>query len=116
MEDVFIVITIFGSVFGVFYLHYFTRNRERMALIEKGADASIFFTKKEKSNTPIWKVLTLNLALLLMGVGIGIITGTILGEYSIMSPNVTMPGSIFFFAGSGLLVSFFISRNFDKAK
>ncbi len=31
-----------GAFFGIFYLHYSTRNRERMALIEKGADASIF--------------------------------------------------------------------------
>ncbi len=37
-----------AAFFGIFYLHYSTRNRERMALIEKGADASIFV--KGKSN------------------------------------------------------------------
>ena len=116
MEDVVIIMMIFGSIFGVFYLHYNTRNRERMALIEKGADASIFFTKKAKSNTPLWKVLVLNLALLLMGVGIGVVMGATLGEYSSMEKSVTMPGSIFFFAGTGLLVGYFISRDFDKEK
>ena len=116
MGDIFIVLIIFGSVFGVFYLHYNTRNRERMALIEKGADASIFFTKKESRNLPVWKILILNLALLLMGVGIGVVAGATLGEYSSMEKEVMMPGSIFFFAGSGLLVGYFISRNFDKEK
>jgi polyferredoxin len=114
MEDVFIILDLFGSMYGVFYLHYNTRNRERMALIEKGADASIFFTKKSKRNTPVWKVLILNLALLLMGVGVGVVVGATLGEYSSMEMQVTMPGSIFFFAGSGLLIGYFISRNFDK--
>ncbi|MCK5847087.1 MAG: hypothetical protein KAG84_06595 [Bacteroidales bacterium] len=114
MEDVFIVLTIFGSIFGVFYLHYNTRNRERMALIEKGADASIFFTKREKTLTPIWKILVLNLALLLMGVGIGVVIGSVIGKYSILEMDTSMPGSIFFFAGTGLLIGYFISRNFDK--
>jgi len=116
MEDLFIILVIFGSIFGIFYLHYNTRNRERMALIEKGADAGIFFSKKEKRITPVWKVLTLNLALLLMGVGIGIVIGATLGEYTAMGNEITMPGSIFFFAGTGLLVGYFISRNFDKVK
>jgi len=115
MGDFFIVLVIFGSIFGVFYLHYNTRNRERMALIEKGADAGIFFSKKEKRITPVWKVLTLNLALLLMGVGIGVSFGTILREYTSIGGEI-MPGSIFFFAGSGLLIGYFISRDFDKVK
>ena len=40
--EVAVLAVIFGSIFGVFYLYFSTRNKERLALIEKGADASIF--------------------------------------------------------------------------
>ena len=116
MEEILVVLVIFGSIFGVFYLHYSTRNRERMALIEKGADASIFFTKKEKSKTPAWKIFVLNIALLLMGIGVGIVMGAYLGENTNMKLEVMMPGSIFFFAGSGLVAGYFITRKFEENK
>ena len=61
--EVIIMGIIFGSIFGVFYLYFSTRNKERLALIEKGADASIFMKGKQHT-APIWKVLILNLALL----------------------------------------------------
>ena len=40
--EILIPISLFLMIFGIIYLYYSTRNRERMALIEKGADASIF--------------------------------------------------------------------------
>jgi uncharacterized membrane protein len=117
MEDIFITLFLFGSIFGIFYLHYTTRNRERMALIEKGADASIFFTKKEKRRTtPFWKILLLNFALLLMGVGFGYVIGELVGQFSIIRIEKSIPGFVFIFAGMGLLIGYFISRNFDKQK
>ena len=54
--EVIIIGIIFGSIFGVFYLYFSTRNKERLALIEKGADASIFMKGKQHT-APIWKVL-----------------------------------------------------------
>ncbi|HEX9826232.1 MAG TPA: hypothetical protein VGA80_06505, partial [Flavobacteriaceae bacterium] len=62
-----IVFIIFGSVFAIAYLYFSTRNKERLALIEKGADASIFVRGKQHT-APIWKVFILNLALLLIGI------------------------------------------------
>ena len=43
--EIVILIGLFSVVFGIAYLYFSTRNKERMALIEKGADASIFVTK-----------------------------------------------------------------------
>ena len=60
-----IVFIIFGSIFAIAYLYFSTRNKERLALIEKGADASIFVKGKREHTAPIWKVLILNLSLLL---------------------------------------------------
>ena len=112
--EVIIVPIIFGIIFGIFYLHYSTRNKERLALIEKGADASIFVKGKREHTAPIWKVLTLNLALLLMGVGIGIFIAAILHYNLGVDQDVAYPGTIFLMAGIGLFVGFNMTKKIDK--
>lgn len=69
MEPVIVFVSLFFAIFAIAYLHYSTRNKERLALIEKGADASIFFNKDQKT-APVWKIFLLNLSLLLIGVGV----------------------------------------------
>ena len=108
-----VFIALFVIIFGIFYLHYSTRNKERLALIEKGADASIFFSAKaaqKKSSVPLWKILILNLAVLLMGIGAGIFLGSILEAYTLIQPEVGFTGSIFLMAGIGLFVGFTLSK------
>ncbi len=112
-----IVFIIFGAIFAIAYLFYSTRNKERLALIEKGADASIFVRGKREHTAPIWKVLTLNLALLSMGIGLGVLIAMILESTLIIERYNNGPlylGSIFLTAGIGLLVGFFITKNLDK--
>lgn len=104
-SELIIVPTIFGIIFGIFYLHYSTRNKERLALIEKGADASIFGKGKQHS-APIWKVLTLNLAFLFMGIGLGVFIASLLDSYSSLDSDAVYPAVIFFMAGVGLYVGF----------
>jgi hypothetical protein len=111
--EVIILITMFSAVFGIAYLYFSTRNKERLALIEKGADASIFGKGRQHAQ-PFWKVLILNLALLLMGIGAGVMIGGILGQVFGVDWDIAMPGSIFLLAGSGLLVGFFITRKMDQ--
>lgn len=111
---VLIPLTFFVVVFAIMYLHYSTRNKERLALIEKGADASIFMKGKSEKTAPVWKVLILNLALLLMGIGAGIIIGGILRSNLNVDGEIAMPGSIFLMAGTGLLVGFFLTKKLDK--
>jgi hypothetical protein len=113
MEAAIVFISLFIIIFGIFYLHYSTRNKERLALIEKGADASIFFSAKvaqKKSNVSIWKILILNLSVLLMGIGAGVFLGAILEAYSALQPEVGYTGSIFLMAGIGLFVGFTLSK------
>ena len=45
-SEVIILPVIFGVIFAIAYLYFSTRNKERLALIEKGADASIFVRGK----------------------------------------------------------------------
>ena len=71
-SEVIIIPIIFGVIFAIAYLYFSTRNKERLALIEKGADASIFVRGKRDKAAPVWKIIILNLALLLMGIGAAI--------------------------------------------
>ncbi|HSR59884.1 MAG TPA: DUF6249 domain-containing protein [Robiginitalea sp.] len=111
--EIVILIGLFSVVFGIAYLYFSTRNKERMALIEKGADASIFVTKRQQAQ-PFWKVLTLNMALLLMGIGAGVMLGGVLHSAAGVEEGIAMPGSIFLLAGTGLLIGFFITKRMDR--
>ncbi|MFC4632352.1 DUF6249 domain-containing protein [Dokdonia ponticola] len=109
--EIIIFICIFAAIFGIAYLHYSTRNKERLALIEKGMDAGIF--KQTRETAPIWKVLILNLALLLMGIGLGILVALMLEE-AVGYKDALYPGVIFLMAGTGLLTGFFLTRKLVK--
>ncbi|WP_407557836.1 DUF6249 domain-containing protein [Winogradskyella sp. 4-2091] len=102
-EEILIPLSLFLSIFGIVYLYFSTRNKERLALIEKGADASIFNIGKRSSSS--WKVVVLNLAFLLMGIGLGVFIANILDTYTGLGDAV-YPSLIFFMAGVGLYVGF----------
>ena len=111
MEVAFVFVALFIIVFGIFYLHFSTRNKERLALIEKGGDASIFFSPKTpRKSAPIGKVILLNLAVLLIGIGCGVFVGAILDAYTVIEEGVVYTGSIFLFAGLGLLIGFLLTK------
>ncbi|MFK5878979.1 MAG: hypothetical protein QM478_05725 [Flavobacteriaceae bacterium] len=112
-SEVIIVPILFGVIFGIIYLFFSTRNKERMALIEKGIGAEIFFSKKDRKTAPIWKVFILNLAVLLMGIGVGIFIATILDHFTTLDGGI-YPATIFTTAGIGLFVGFTLTKNLDK--
>ena len=111
--EVIVIIVFWAVIFGIAYLYFSTRHKERLALIEKGVDASVFVKGREYTQ-PIWKVLILNLALLLMGIGAGVVLGGILTEVAGVDDDIAVPGSIFLLAGTGLLIGFFITRKMDR--
>lgn len=110
--EVIIIPIMFGVIFGIFYLFISARNKERLALIEKGADASIFYSKDRKA-TPMWKVTVINLALLLMGIGCGIFVAGLLTELGV-DEDVAFPGTIFFMAGLGLFLGFYFTKKLNN--
>jgi len=111
--EIVVFIGLFSVVFGIAYLYFSTRNKERLALIEKGADASIFVKGRQHAQ-PFWKILVLNLALLLMGIGAGVMLGGLLHSAAGVQNDIAMPGSIFLLAGTGLLIGFFITKQMDR--
>jgi hypothetical protein len=106
--EIIIVPIMFGVIFGIFYLYISARNKERLALIEKGAEASIFYGKRRM--TAAWKVLVINLACLLMGIGLGIFIGGFFSDVVGMDPEIAMPGTILFTAGLGLFSGFLATK------
>lgn len=93
----------FGTVFGFIYL--VIRKKERMAMMEKGVDASIFITKKRSDYS-------LKYGLLLVGVALGILIGNILSnlpsfEYVQEAAYFSM---IFLFGGLSLVIYHFLAK------
>jgi len=112
MDTTLIPITLFLVIFGVFYLFLSTRNKERLALIEKGADAGIFM--KGKSSSGVGKIIILNLALLFIGIGVGVFIALLLSAYTSLNSDGIYPATIFTMAGFGLLIGFYITKKMEK--
>ena len=107
-ESILIPLIVFTSIFGIFFVWISTRNKERMALIEKGADASLFATKKKN-----YLNLTLKFGMLAVGIGIGILMGSIISSYTMLDEGVAFPSMIFLFGGLFLVGNALIEKK-DK--
>jgi hypothetical protein len=111
--DILIPISVFLTIFGIVYLFVSTRNKERLALIEKGVDASIFM-KGRLNGVPTGRIIILNLALLLIGIGIGVFIALLLSTYTSLDRDAVYPATIFTMAGVGLFVGFRMTGNLEK--
>jgi hypothetical protein len=108
-----ITIGFFLSVFGIVYLFLSTRNKERLALIDKGADAGIFMKGKQNGSS-IGKIIILNFALLLMGIGVGVFIALLLTTYTLLNTDAIYPAAIFTMAGLGLFIGFYMTKRLEK--
>jgi uncharacterized membrane protein len=97
--EIIVPVAVFATVFGIVWIAVSAKNKERLALIEKGLDASIF---KEAGRTH-WRYGALKFGLLAIGVGIGLVIGNILEVNGIMDDEVAYFAMIFIFGGLGLL-------------
>ncbi|SRR5690606_33068193 len=113
-SEVIIIPIIFGVIFAIAYLYFSTRNKERLALIEKGADASIFVKGRREGAAPFWKIIILNISLLLIGIGLAIFVASMLVYNLGVDDEVAYPGTIFTLAGVGLLVGFTMTKRLEK--
>ena len=104
-EEVAIVLVFLGafaSIFGLFYL----RNKENMALIEKGINPKEYTTRPAPYRSLKW-------GLLLMGAGLGLFLGYILSEQimRIGNDNPVMYFSMLAICGgAGLFLSYRIEK------
>lgn len=107
MEEVFVPLGFFATVVIIIYLY--VRRKERLALIEKGADASIFVFEKKVNGTLKW-------GLLLVGAGIGILIANALYKNHVMDEEAAYFSMVFLFGGIALVISHFISKKHTQNK
>ena len=108
MEAILIPLIVFGSIFGMVYVWLTTRNKERLAMIDKGADASLFTVKRSQRTN-----YTLKIGMLAVGIGIGILVASLLESYTTLSEEVAFPSMIFLFGGAFLIANSMM-ENKDK--
>jgi len=100
---------LFAMIFGIVYLSVTSRNRERMALIERGADPTLFEARKRTGTSGVLKF-----GLFLFGIGIGVFMGYLLSSAAGMDEDAAYPSMIFVFGGLALIVSYLWQRKQDK--
>jgi len=107
-------IAFFAMIFGIVYVYFSLRNKERMALIEKGAEASLFNTGKEKSFQFSWSKFVMKIGMFFMGIAVGIIMGAFFDSLEILSKEVSYVSMIFLFGGFSLVLFYIIDKKTSK--
>lgn len=98
-------IAFFATIFGIVYIIISARNKERIALIEKGADASIFKTGSTG------KMDALKFGLLFIGISIGLLMGHILERViHQIEPPVAYFSMVFLFGGLSLITYYLMVK------
>ena len=111
MEGAVFSIAFFGSLFGILYVFLTNRNKERMALIEKGANANLFYPEKEKQcSNWSWSKFTLRIGMFFMGIASGIFLAALLSKCNFIDESALYVSLIFFFGGLSLVLFYIIDR------
>jgi hypothetical protein len=102
------IIAIIGAVIMVIYIRRF-ENEERMAMIDKGLDPSLF-AKKQRSTSG-----ALRASLLLMGAGIGLLLGYFLDRMFDME-QIGYFSMLLILGGAGLGAAYIIEEKKIKSE
>ena len=108
LTEILVPIAAFALTFGVIFIIFSARNRERMAMIEKGINPKDFI----KGRPSIYNIL--KWALLLVGIGVGVFIGSLLETYTGIQEEPAYFGPILLFGGLGLFVAFLITKKAPK--
>lgn len=113
MPEIIIPLSFFASIFGIVYVFLMTRNKERLAMIEKGMDVSLLH-KKHGSQSPIsfWVI---KLGFLMIGIALGILVGSMLAN-GVMNEDQSYPSMILLFGGLALVSSYFVEKKLREKK
>lgn len=108
-----ISVGLFALIFGIFYL----RNKERMAMIERGMEPNINLPKRQSN-----PAFSLTFGLLLIGSGLGLFIAYMLNQWVFTDHGriVDSPAVYFaliaIFGGLGLFISYLIERKANQKK
>jgi NAD/NADP transhydrogenase beta subunit len=114
MEGIVIPVSFFLMVFAIVYISLTTRNRERMAMIEKGVDPKIF--TPEPRNLKVSQYITFKWGLFLVGLAVGLFVGAMLDQYSEMPEGPMYISMILAFGGLALILAYLLRGRLEKNK
>ena len=98
----------FLATFGILYVYFTTRHKERMFMIEKGADPALFQSKRDG------RFVSMRLGMLLIGIAIGILSGNIITETTSLKEEVAYFSMIFLCGGISLVVYYLFVEKRNK--
>ncbi len=107
MVEILVPLGFFAMIVAIVYL--VVRKKERLSLIQHGADASTLKMDKE-SNGP------LKFGLLLIGIALGILLGNLISEYTSMQEEVAYFSMTFICGGISLLIYYMMDKKQHKEK
>jgi hypothetical protein len=103
------LVSFWGTIGAIAYLFYSTRNRERLALINKGADASIFNINPNKDTND-----ALKLGMTAIGVGVGFFLAGIVSQSGILPHRIATICMPLIFGGLGLVGYYFTMKSKEE--
>jgi len=107
MEGIFVPLSFFLALFAILYVYWTTRSKIRLALIEKGVDATIF-----RGNPEISKLALLKWGIFLVGLSAGVLTGYALS--TVINEVAAFFTMILFCGGAALIVAYWITSKLTK--
>ncbi len=109
-EEILIPLIVMATLFGIVFVVITARNRERMAMIEKGVNPRDFLAPQKNQSHGVLKW-----ALLLVGLGFGLFIGSILETYTRINEEPAYFASALFFGGIGLAIAYLIVRRSEES-
>lgn len=107
-RDFLVTFIIVAALFGIVYVYYLNRHRERVMMMERGLNLSELSLGKNSR----W--MALKFGILLTGLAIGILIGNLLYEYFGLTNIVSFLSMTLLFGGLGLILYFFIETKYKK--
>ncbi len=107
-RDFLVTFTIVAAIFGMVYIHYMTRHRERLAMMEKGLAPSELSSRKDSR----W--ISLKYGMLLVGVAVGMLVGNVVYETYELSNIVAYLSMTLLWGGLSLVFYFIIEGKYKK--
>ena len=106
VAEILVPFIVFSAMFRSIFVYLTSRNRERLAMIEKGMDPRTF--------NPKFNRLGIKVGLLAAGIAIGISMGQFLTHTTGMYMDLSMPSMIFLFGGLGLVLDHYLAQKEEK--
>jgi len=105
LTGIIINLGLFTAIILAIYYSVRARNKERMALIEKGADVSEIYKKKDNTHG------FFKFGMILVGIAIGLIFGVIFSKINLLPGVVAYFSMILLFGGLGVLLANYLAAN-----